>query len=129
MKRVVIGFVLRLVAATIISALVVWLYIVAFDRVPIPRDLHVAVVRVLNFPVPLQEDSRRIVTSRDGRSRVRHGAASARRSTSSCRRCVSRSRRISCCCTSRLRSDRACDNCCEAFTESRRTPLSVAWSQ
>jgi hypothetical protein len=51
MKRIAIGFAVRLVVATLISALIVWLYITAFDRVPIPRDLHIAVVRVLNFPV------------------------------------------------------------------------------
>jgi hypothetical protein len=51
MKRFVIGFAARLVVATLISAFIVSLYIAAFDRVPIPRDLHIAAVRVLNFPV------------------------------------------------------------------------------
>lgn len=51
MKRVVIGFGLRLVGATIISVIIVWLSITPFDRVPIPRGLHIATARVLNFPV------------------------------------------------------------------------------
>jgi hypothetical protein len=51
MKRIAIGFTVRLVVATLISALIVWLFTTPFDRVPIPRDLHIAAGRVLNFPV------------------------------------------------------------------------------
>jgi hypothetical protein len=51
MKRVAIGFVLRLVAATLISGLIVWLFITPYDRVPIPRGFQLFAARALNFPV------------------------------------------------------------------------------
>jgi hypothetical protein len=51
MKRAVVGFGLRAGGATIISAFIVWLWVTPFGAVPVPRGLHMAMARTLNFPV------------------------------------------------------------------------------
>lgn len=53
-RRIVIGFLLRLAAATALSLFVWWLAVTPFDRLPFPRSVvTIAVIKVLNFPVAL----------------------------------------------------------------------------
>jgi hypothetical protein len=50
MKRILIGFAVRLGLATLISTAVWWLVVTPFDRVPLPQAAVFMIVRVLNFP-------------------------------------------------------------------------------
>jgi hypothetical protein len=53
MRRILIGFILRFLIATVISLLVWWLSTTPFDRLPLPRSVVLVAVRLLNFPVAL----------------------------------------------------------------------------
>src|SRR6266852_1220902 len=53
MRRIAIGFIVRLVVSTVISLTGWWLFSTPFDRLPLPRAAIWPIVRVLDFPVAL----------------------------------------------------------------------------
>ena len=53
MRKLAIGFAVRLIASIVISLTVWWLFTTPFDRIPLPRSVVTVLVRVLDFPVAL----------------------------------------------------------------------------
>jgi hypothetical protein len=51
MKRLLIGFAVRIAIAAAISLFVWWLFTTPYDRLPLPRGAISVIVRVLDFPV------------------------------------------------------------------------------
>src|SRR5437868_8191000 len=53
MRRLIVGFIIRLIASTVISLSVWWLFVTPFDRLPLPPSAVSVIVRILDFPVAL----------------------------------------------------------------------------
>jgi hypothetical protein len=52
-KRAAIGFIARLLGAAAISAIIAWGFQLRFDEIPLPRNVYIRLLQVLNFPVAL----------------------------------------------------------------------------
>ena len=53
MRRLILGFIVRLIASTVISLTVWCLFVTPFNRLPIPTAAVIVIVRLLDFPVAL----------------------------------------------------------------------------
>lgn len=53
MRRLILGFIVRLIASAVISFTVWWLFVTPFDRLPLPASAVTVIVRLLDFPVAL----------------------------------------------------------------------------